>query len=1000
MVDITHILGGPWSPPEAPKFDPPELQLRDSMERAGLRPPREILLDGKLHRFASGTKGSPGHGDKPGWYIAFGDGIPAGRFGDWRSGIEVTWRADVGREMTLADEMAHARRLAEAKMLRDAELARKHEVTANTVESIWSGCSPAYPAHPYLRRKGIDTHGARVTGDGRLVVPLFDEDGALSTLQYIDAEGGKLYHAGGQTGGMFWMLGTMDEPGVLYMAEGFATAATIHEATGRPCAVAYSASNLVPVCGTLRTLYGVNQSIVIVADNDKSGVGQKYAEQASAKFGARVVMPAEPGDANDFAQGGGDLLGLLVPQTSGWLVRADEFCQQPAPISWIVKYWLQEQALIMVHGPSGGGKAQPLDELVLTPEGWCEMGEIKVGDYVIGSAGFPVLVTGVYPQGIKPEWEVSFSNGAKVRCCDEHLWDVGKAGSRRQILTTAEIAKKPHHSWWSVPLCRPINYRSNQNPLPLDPYLLGAIIGDGGITKYVGFSSADDEIINEVKRSLPAGHEIRSKGNGCDYQITSQRGQPNYVWSALRLLGLAGKKSDQKFIPDEYMTASPMDRLSVLQGLMDTDGYVSASNGTTADFSNSSRVLVEQVASLVSSLGGISNPIRTKETSGLPCHTVTFRMGKGVNPFRLSRKAKRCAFGGQNLNIRVLDAKPTGRMVPMQCISVASDDSLYVTNGYILTHNTFVVLDWCLRVAAGVPEWAGSRVKPGTVVYLAGEGHHGLRGRVAAWKHHQRSGPLSMWLSKDGCDLNTPTGYQKVLESVGALERRPDLIVVDTLHRFLLGDENSAQDAKTMLDACGALMGHFGCSVILVHHTGVSDEAQHRARGSSAWRGALDIEISIVPGKDGAPLEIVQRKSKDAEMAQPIFAELTPVQIPGWYDEDGEPVGSAVVEVVAAPTPAKKDSKLDSLRKQFEAAWWASGAEDRDGLPYLTRAGLRSKLIEDGCSEATADKKMKPGSADQLVGALIVAGIIKPDDNGWVVCSSVHAAALMIAKCG
>jgi putative DNA primase/helicase len=96
----------------------------------------------------------------------------------------------------------------------------------------------------------------------------------------------------------------------------------------------------------------------------------------------------------------------------------------------------------------------------------------------------------------------------------------------------------------------------------------------------------------------------------------------------------------------------------------------------------------------------------------------------------------------------------------------------------------------------------------------------------------------------------------------------PEIIVVDTLHRFLDGDENSAADAKSMLDACAALINEFGASVILVHHTGVNAEAQHRARGSSAWRGALDVEISVVPGET---IEIIQRKSKDAEEAAPAM---------------------------------------------------------------------------------------------------------------------------------
>ena len=667
MADLSNVLGGPWAPPPEKRVDPPETQLIDAIRAAGLEPPAEIHLDGKIHRFRSGTKGSPGHGDKPGWYLVFGDGIPAGRFGCWRAGIEVTWRADVGRQLTDIEQMAHARRISEAQALRDAELVRQREVAASTVEAIWTGAQGAKPEHPYLQRKGIQTHGARVTGDGRLVVPLYDVDGSLSTLQYIDHEGNKLYHPGGQTGGKFWMLGTMDEPGRIYIAEGFATAATIHQTTNRPVVIAYSASNLVPVTGTMRELHGPTQDIVIVADNDKSGVGQRYAEQASAKYGARMVMPPILGDANDYAQAGHDLASLLSPSKHDWLVPVDEFSAQPAPISWLVKRWLQSQALIMVHGPSGGGK-------------------------------------------------------------------------------------------------------------------------------------------------------------------------------------------------------------------------------------------------------------------------------------------------------------------------------------------TFVVLDWCLRMAAGIDNWCGQKVKAGNVVYLAGEGHHGLRGRIAAWKHHNNAGRLSMWLSKDGCDLNTPAGYLQVVEQIRLIKEKPEVIVVDTLHRFLSGDENSAQDAKTMLDACGNLMQEFNCSVILVHHTGVSEEAQHRARGSSAWRGALDIEISVVPGKKDVPMQLVQRKSKDAEMAATVYLELQTITIPGWYDEDNQPVTSAVVIESKAPPEPKKDTKIDAHRKMFENAWWACGAEERDGQPYLSRSGLKDKLLQDGNAERTVRNMVNPSYPDKLIGALLTAMIIEATEHGWVVVDEVQASAMILRK--
>jgi hypothetical protein len=192
-----------------------------------------------------------------------------------------------------------------------------------------------------------------------------------------------------------------------------------------------------------------------------------------------------------------------------------------------------------------------------------------------------------------------------------------------------------------------------------------------------------------------------------------------------------------------------------------------------------------------------------------------------------------------------------------------------------------------------------------------------------------------MWLSKDGCDLNTPEGYIKVVDSIRQLNNPPCLIVLDTLHRFMSGDENSAQDAKTMIDACGALMREFNCSVVQVHHTGVSAEAQHRARGSSAWKGALDIEVSIVPAEEpGQPIEIVQRKSKDAEIAQPITARLESVEIPGWIDEDGEQVTSAVLvqcDRDEKATPQKENKALAEARRQFEDAinngfgWLKSG---------------------------------------------------------------------------
>ena len=667
MSDLSSILGGPWSPPVQQAPAAPDVQLKDAMLGAGLKPPDTLHLDGKVHRFNSGTKGEKGH-DKPGWYIIFNDGVPAGRFGCWRSGVELTWKADIGRSLTVAEEMAQSRRLSEAKAQRDAEQAKTREVAAQTVEIIWSEGGAASPEHPYLAKKGIEPHGARVTGDGRLMVPLYNGNGELSSIQYIDQDGGKLYHPGGATSACFNVLGVLDDVDAIYIAEGFATAATITQVTGKPCAVAYSASNLVPVTGILKAAHPT-LDICIFADNDASNVGQRYAEQASAKYGVRMTMPPVLGDANDYVQAGHDLALLLKPQvTTDYLIPADGFSEQPAPISWLVKHWIQDQALVMVHGPSGGGK-------------------------------------------------------------------------------------------------------------------------------------------------------------------------------------------------------------------------------------------------------------------------------------------------------------------------------------------TFVTLDWMLHIASGKPNWFGHKVRAGNMVYLAGEGHHGLRSRIAAWKHHNSVTSLNMWVSKSGLDLNTAQGYLKVVEAVRALKIKPNVITVDTLHRFMAGDENSAQDAKTMLDACAALMQEFGCTVILVHHTGVSDEAQHRARGSSAWRGALDIEISVVPSKPGKPMEIIQRKSKDAEMAHTVYVELESVAIPNWFDEDGDQVTSAVVVKGEAPENAKK---TNAGFVSFEKAWWTSGAEDRGGLPYLTRSALVDYGKENGL-EGTKQKRITDAVKPDLVSGsfiapLIEAKLIEVHENGWLVIDPGTASGMMLKK--
>jgi hypothetical protein len=461
------------------------------------------------------------------------------------------------------------------------------------------------------------------------------------------------------------MIGGLEDARTLYLAEGFATAATIHEATGQPVAVAYSASNLVPVCGHALA-FGL--PVVIVADNDKGGVGLRYAEQAAAKYGARYVVPPETGDANDFALSGGDLLALLEPVKSGWLVPVADLLKQPSPLKWIIRGWLPQESFAMFWGPSGKGK-------------------------------------------------------------------------------------------------------------------------------------------------------------------------------------------------------------------------------------------------------------------------------------------------------------------------------------------TFAVIDWSLRISTGLPDWCGAKIKQTPVVYLAGEGHRHLSSRVAAWSAHTGIIPEKFWISKSGCDLDTNEGYLSARDAILDINERPGLIIIDTLHRFLAGDENKPLDVKRMADACGGLMREFGATVLLVHHSGVSAEAQDRYRGSSAWKGVLDTEFSLIPSDDDE-LTLKAEKMKDGAEPDPVIGKLVPQVIPEWVDEEGEPVSSVVFVAEKKPEAIqvpKKDSESAKAWQTFAKAWWGNGAEFSADLPVLSRAAMLAKLRENGLSNTQAQTQIRADKGG-VIGILLRSEIIETTETGWKVTSQSHATALALRK--
>ncbi|SEQ33349.1 toprim domain-containing protein [Giesbergeria anulus] len=297
----------------------PESAFLSAIMAAGLTPPESIEPDGTMHRFSSNGK----RGDKSGWYVLHLDGVPAGVFGCWREGLSQTWSSKPDNALTEAEKQAMRQRVKAAQAARDAAQAQARQQAQATAQARWDVAKPASTDHPYLVAKGVQPHGLRVEGN-LLLVPMRDTAGTLHSLQTIgtdlDSKSNKRFLTDGKKKGCFYTLG---QPGpVLVICEGFATGASIHEATGLPVVVAFDAGNLLPVAQALRTKH-LDTKLILAADNDikpdepNTGL-TKATEAAQAVAGvlALAVSSQDPSRKMDFndlhQQEGPDAVARLI----------------------------------------------------------------------------------------------------------------------------------------------------------------------------------------------------------------------------------------------------------------------------------------------------------------------------------------------------------------------------------------------------------------------------------------------------------------------------------------------------------------------------------------------------------------------------------------------------------------------------------------------------------------------------------------------------------------
>jgi len=380
---------------------------------------------------------------------------------------------------------------------------------------------------------------------------------------------------------------------------------------------------------------------------------------------------------------------------------------------------IKSNEITFIHGLAGTGKAQPLYSTVYTTDGPKKMGDIKVGDTVCTPKGKTANVIGVFPQGEKSIYRMFFADGDFVDSCAEHLWQIydNRWGSKKnkkdwvkkpRIKDTLWIKNHMHEKGGKnrFKIFTPNEVKFNKNKIEIDPYLLGILLGDGCISgRQVIVMTADEEIVDNLSTCLLDGYQLsKQPSHKYDYSIKriKKRNKENDYVSLLKEYYLMGKRSHDKFIPDNYKYNTRDIRLSIIQGLMDSDGYISKG---LPEISITSERLANDIKEIISSLGGVCS-IKEKESwfthkgerkSGRLVYRCYIKYNESKELFRLNRK-KEIAVNRSKYPVRrvIKDICKIGEE-EAQCILIDDENHLYLTDNCVITHNTHIATVYGLK---------------------------------------------------------------------------------------------------------------------------------------------------------------------------------------------------------------------------------------------------------------------------------------------------------------
>lgn len=535
------------------------------------------------------------------------------------------------------------------------------------------------------------------------------------------------------------------------------------------------------------------------------------------------------------------------------------------------------EELCLIVARTNTGKAQPLWSNVLTPTGWKLMKDIKIGDVVCGKNNDNGKVVQIFPQGVKKYYRVNFDDNTYTECCGDHLWEVLDSKRRERsnknygmhlVETTDTIASSLNRRF-SVDMCGKIDFVSNFNKdEELDGYLLGVILGDGSTRDdCVSISNENSQIWGRVEEALEKHHCHRSSKSK-DY-IVGDNGK-NFVRTKIIEYGLMDVKSIDKFIPKKYFYAPVDVRLALLSGLVDTDGYSPKETTSVWEFDTSSEQLAVDFARLARSLGvkvKIHDRQKTSYTSKDAKHDGNgsrhLVCRSSFNPFYVSEKADRFSIRPEPLNgtmpkrlCKMIQSVEYVGETECQCIMVDNNSHTYITDDFVVTHNTWVTTKLM----------ESAQLNGFPVLYYSPEMQSSFIGtRFDTWRGHFKNSELQRGMYNEEY-----FNYLKklVTEETGALvvedkdmsegkttvramenlvkKHHIKLLIIDGLS-YMCDTERADSDVMRYKNICNGLFRlskTYGCAVV------VSVQANRETKGNTDEKGVPFPDLTNIEGSD------------------------------------------------------------------------------------------------------------------------------------------------------